>query len=97
MYYGVGFIVYCIACGLISKYINESKGYVNGFAWGAWLGIIGILVVVCKPNIAKEEKEELELKGKSIEALESLSSLHDKGILTDQEFEAKKQELLKKI
>lgn len=34
--------------GIISKTINENKGYVGGFAWGFWLGILGIIVVACK-------------------------------------------------
>lgn len=38
--------------GAISKHINENKGYVGGFAWGFWLGIIGIIVVACKTDIS---------------------------------------------
>ena len=38
--------------GLISRNINESKGYDGGFAWGFLLGIIGIIVVAVRnPNI----------------------------------------------
>ena len=98
IYYGVGFLIYCIVCGLITKYINESKGYINGFAWGAWLGIIGILIVLCKPSRGKNADEDMTIeKGKPIDTLERLSSLHERGVLTDQEFESKKQELLRKI
>lgn len=41
-----------IIMGVISKNINESKGYDGGFAWGFLLGIIGIIVVAVRnPNI----------------------------------------------
>ena len=43
-----------IIFGLASKHINESKGYSGGFAWGFFLGLIGIIVVACKPNINKQ-------------------------------------------
>ena len=37
--------------GVLTQGINESKGYSGGFAWGFWLGIIGIIVVSCRqPN-----------------------------------------------
>ena len=96
MYYGLGFILYCIICGIISKSINESKGYTNGFAWGAWFGIIGIIVVLCKRNIS-EKTEPPQTETKPLEVLEHLSELHKKGVLTDEEFELKKAELLRKI
>jgi len=34
--------------GAITKHINENKGYDGGFAWGFWLGWIGVIVVACK-------------------------------------------------
>ena len=39
-----------ISCifGAITKSINENKGYDGGFAWGFWLGWIGIIVVACR-------------------------------------------------
>ena len=43
-------IVVQILFGVATKHINESKGYTGGFAWGFWLGIIGIIVVACKAD-----------------------------------------------
>lgn len=34
--------------GAISKTVNEKNGYFGGFAWGFWLGIIGIIVVAVR-------------------------------------------------
>ena len=38
--------------GLAAQQIAEGKGYSTGFAWGFWLGLIGLLVVLFKPNIS---------------------------------------------
>ena len=35
--------------GIITKSINENKGHDGGFAWGFWLGLIGLAVVLCRP------------------------------------------------
>ena len=48
--YIIGGFIGCIIMGFVTKYINESKGYKGGFAWGFWLNIIGIIVVACKPD-----------------------------------------------
>ncbi len=54
-YYSTYLIVYAIiglivaiVFGCITKKINENKGYDGGFAWGFWLGVIGIIVVSCR-------------------------------------------------
>lgn len=41
-------LVYSVICGIISSYINQKKGYVGGFEWGFFLGIIGVIIVACK-------------------------------------------------
>lgn len=46
----IGAIPVPIILGFCTKKINESKGYYGGFAWGFWLGVIGLIVVACKPN-----------------------------------------------
>ena len=45
------FLILINACiwGLATFTINSNKGYyTNGFWWGFWLGIYGLLVVLCK-------------------------------------------------
>lgn len=39
-----------IICGIITTVINANKGYEGGFAWGFFLGIIGIIVVACRSD-----------------------------------------------
>ncbi len=49
------YLVIYLGCGLvfgcITQAMSEEKGYETGFAWGFWLGIIGIIVVACKPDM----------------------------------------------
>ena len=37
--------------GFVAQHISSSKGYETGFAWGFWLGLIGVFVVAVKPEI----------------------------------------------
>ena len=46
----LGVIINALLWGFITKTISKSKGYKGGFAWGFWLGIIGLIVVACKPD-----------------------------------------------
>ena len=47
----VGIVVSCI-WGAVTYYVQDNKGYSeNGFWWGFFLGWIGLVVVLCKPNL----------------------------------------------
>lgn len=46
----VSVLVGCL-WGAATFTINQNKGhYENGFWWGFWLGWIGLIIVLCKPN-----------------------------------------------
>ena len=47
----VGSLVSGVIFGLITKHVAGSKGYDGGFAWGFWLGWIGLIVVAVRPTI----------------------------------------------
>ena len=85
-------IIYILICGNIAKHIGNTKNYKNGFIWGALLGIIGIIVVSVMPY-----KEQGKTNNNSIEKIKELSILKDNGIITQEEFETKKKELLNKM
>lgn len=55
--YIVGGLIGCVIFGCITKYINNSKGYEGGFAWGFWLNLIGVIVVACKPENRSESQK----------------------------------------
>ena len=43
-------VIHGLIFGFIAKYIAESRGDDTGFAWGFWLGLIGVLVVGLRPS-----------------------------------------------
>ena len=146
-------IVGCL-WGAATYTINENKGYYNnGFWWGFWLGLIGLIVVLCKPDArtnyyetygypsqygnkipeggwkctcgtihssyvtscscGKSKREVLnptpapkpqpravaspeEMERKTIALLQEYKKLLDSGVLTQEEFDLKKQQLLSK-
>lgn len=50
--------VSCIM-GAISKVVNEKNGYYGGFAWGFWLGIIGIVIVAVRQSPPYHSSESI--------------------------------------
>lgn len=93
------YIVNGIIFGAITSYISRVKGYEKGFAWGFWLGLIGLLVVGFRPSL-KQDNVSTSIpvqKADNIEMLTKLAKLHEQGILTDKEFQQKKKELLEKM
>lgn len=40
----------CVIWGVVTYVINTNKGYEGGFWWGFFLEIIGLIVVLCKPD-----------------------------------------------
>lgn len=96
--YIVGGLIGCIIFGFISKYINESKGYEGGFAWGFWLNLIGIIVVACKPDNRPnaQAQDNNPITGQSAaDEIKKYKELYDQGIITAEEFQNKKEQLLK--
>ena len=86
--------------GLITKHINESKGYSGGFAWGFWLTVIGIIVVACKPDNRQysQTRDSDSISGQSIaDEIKKYKELYDQGVITAEEFQTKKEQLLKLI
>ena len=161
--YAFGALIERLIMGLITRSINKNKNYDGGFAWGFFLGIIGIIVVAVRPyndireqmrmyqleqqidelksqaarqsnvQIEKEKAEFIPWKcvcgaenfkdreyctscfrakkdafvsiitpanskvtSSNIKLLQQIEELHDNGILTDQEYQDKKKEILAK-
>lgn len=58
--YIFAYFVVGIICGCITNVINTNKGYDGGFAWGFFLGIIGIIVVACRSDYRSYHDEYVE-------------------------------------
>ena len=100
------YIVIALACmcgfGFVTQTINKNKGYEGGFAWGFFLGFIGIIVVACKPSmIAPTNQYNSNSSSVGSESntaeLERLAKLHESGALSDAEFAEAKQKLILKM
>lgn len=99
-------IIQGLIWGFIAQIISENKGYEDGFFWGFFLGIIGLIVVACKPDnnssydsalLSKETEEEKDKSEKellNVQKLKSYKELLDSGVITQEEFDKKKSELL---
>lgn len=48
----VVYVIYGLIFGFITRHVASSKGYDGGFLWGFFLGVIGLLVVGFRPNLA---------------------------------------------
>ena len=101
----IGLVFQCFF-GLGTRSINQSKGYEGGFAWGFFLGIIGIVIVACKENNQTKTKQHGESSATTSSSiafdskageLERLGKLHNDGILTDAEFAEAKKKLISKM
>lgn len=91
------FLVQGLIFGFITRAIADSKGYDGGFWWGFFLGLIGLIVVAVRPAMTKVESDISNTAASYTQALERLASMRDQGILTEDEFKEKKQEILKRI
>ena len=98
-------IIQGLIWGFVAQVVSENKGYEDGFFWFFFLGIIGIIVVACKPDNnssyasvllskAAEEKDKSEKELLNVQKLKSYRDLLDSGVITQEEFDKKKSELL---
>lgn len=93
--------VLCI-CGIISDKINRDKGYRIGFAWGFFLGILGIITVALRPaavqqitivDNAQQHSQSATLE----ERLAETKNLLDKGIITNEEYAERRKKILENV
>jgi len=82
--------------GFITRKINRSKGYDGGFAWGFFLGWIGIIVVATRKSIKTEKPEyshveiEQAVEVRVQQELERLKEEEEKARQRDETTEAEK-------
>lgn len=80
-----------VICGLIAKGIGKKKGYgsVLSFCSGFFLTILGIVIMAVVPDKSGKEKAAT-----SADALLKYKQLLDAGAISQDEFDAKKKELM---
>ena len=93
------YVVYCIVFAYICRYIGLKKNIASGYVWGFLLGFIGLFVIGVLPNQNKEHQNftntEENTSTNKYDDLERLQKLKQSGALTEEEFNAEKQKLLK--
>lgn len=93
-------LIWSLIWAIICQAVGNSKN-INGFWWGFFLGIIGLIVVLCSNE--KKSVTEINLTTKNTntnsvdkyEQLEKLAKLKKSGTISDVEFEKEKNTLLK--
>lgn len=81
----------CVIMGCVTERMNRQKGYKNGFAWGFWLNIIGIIVIACRPF--NNMKGKIENSTKADEIIK-YKGLLESGAITQEEYEKLKKQIL---
>ena len=93
--------------GLMTGAIASNKGRSAAWFWmGFFLDIVGLIVVICLPNLNNKKppvasnmheetiQNDSEPQMDKFEEIRKYKELLDEGIITQEEFEAKKKELL---
>lgn len=103
--YIVEYLLVMAILGMIPAIIASSKGY-NFFKWWLFGVLIWIIALVCacvlKPydeaQAAAQKQNALPTTSKDVpEELKKYKALLEQGVITEEEFEAKKAQLLKLI
>ena len=82
-----------IIWGLATQSIGKSRGHQNCFWWGFFLGLIGLIVVLCLNPKTNNQNNLFD----NIDVLDKLQRLQENGAITKEELKKKKKVLLNGI
>jgi hypothetical protein len=88
-----------IALAAVCALIARSKGR-NPWAWAGWGllgGVISVAIILVKSPLGMAGPASATRSHETLNLIRELADLRDRGILSPQEFEVKKDELLNKI
>lgn len=96
-----GYLLVGLIFGAITKKMGETKGYTNQFWWGFFLGIIGLIVVAVRPDMNQKiivqqvPQQTNQQSADDVETqLQKYQEMEEKGLISQEDFEAKKKQLL---
>ena len=118
LYIFLGALILGILWGYISMSIARNKGYSEPDEQNKWfligfvLGVIGIIIAACQPDVSGRSSmnnqgsgfSNLNLNGNNVNSpkenyssadeIKKFKELLDSGVITEEEFQAKKEQLL---
>lgn len=52
-------IIWLLICGVIGGFIYQSKNrpFQNGFLWGLLLGVLGVIITICKNSYRRNSNQ----------------------------------------
>lgn len=77
--------------GIATHYIGKSRGHQNCFWWGLFLGVIGLIVVLCLNDNTTSSNSN------NVETLDKLHKLKESGAISENEFEESKKKILSQL
>lgn len=86
--------------GIIVMHIMQSKGYTPlWFLCGFYLGVIGLIIALCKPSLKRNFQDNsvtiVEPALDNADLIRKYADLYKDGLITKEEYEKKKEELLR--
>lgn len=95
----IEFVLFLIWSFRFCKKTARAKGLPESYKWFGFLFLIGVIILVLAPpakDVAVDTDDKNRNKGSATEELYKFKKLYDQGIITKEEFLAKKEELLKR-
>lgn len=80
--------------GMITGHTLSNKGYKNGFWLGFFFNFFGIFISLLMPYKSQNQKTQVISEQSPADMLRQLADLHQQGILTEEEYQGKKKEVL---
>jgi len=92
MSYWIVILVVQLLIGIATDYIMSRKGRTGGLLLGFFLGLLGLIIGIC---LSDQRGGRSNGEHDRVIALQGYKDMLDKGIITEEEFEKKKKQLLK--
>lgn len=96
----VEILIFALIWGIISALVGKAKG-INGFWYGFFLGLIGLIIVLCKksknnePISSKVVTDNVKTSTEDkFATLEKLHELKANGAITDEEYIEEKAKIM---
>lgn len=85
----------CCVWGWAVNKVVKNRGYdENWFWWGFFFGLIALIVALTKPQKVYDSNKQVESNNDKFDEVKKYKDLMDSGIITEEEFDKKRAEIL---